>query len=404
MITDSRTLRPGWTMTAASASVAAGLVHGSVIGVHGDDRTLVWMFSVAALAQCGVGLALFVRPDRVLAVVAAVINASCVAAWVASRTSGVSFVTSLRQSEPVGLTDGVCALLGAVAVVAAIGALGRPRQVAFPALGALTLPIMVAVSLLTLPALVAAPQHSDGASGHTHPASTATATASANGSATAAPDGVPAQTAAAPVSTALPKPFDPTQPIDLAGTPGVTPVEEQRAEALLKATLAKLPQFADPAVAMAAGYHSIGDAMTGNEHFIKWDLINDQDWYDPDHPESLVYRNRNGKRTLEAAMYLLPDTVALDKVPDLGGSLTQFHIHDNLCFTNDPVAPQLTGLTNGDGTCSFGRKFPNSPMVHVWIKPNVCGPFAALEGVGAGQVQTGETRSCDHSHGSSISF
>jgi hypothetical protein len=38
-------------------------------------------------------------------------------------------------------------------------------------------------------------------------------------------------------------------------------------------------------------------------------------------------------------------------------------------------------------------------MVHVWIRPNPCGPFAALEGVGAGQVAPGQTRACDTMHG-----
>ena len=31
-------------------------------------------------------------------------------------------------------------------------------------------------------------------------------------------------------------------------------------------------------------------------------------------------------------------------------------------------------------------------MIHVWITQNPCGPFAALEGVGAGQVLPGQTR------------
>ncbi len=29
-------------------------------------------------------------------------------------------------------------------------------------------------------------------------------------------------------------------------------------------------------------------------------------------------------------------------------------------------------------------------MIHVWITPHPCGPFAALEGVGAGQIAAGE--------------
>jgi hypothetical protein len=40
-------------------------------------------------------------------------------------------------------------------------------------------------------------------------------------------------------------------------------------------------------------------------------------------------------------------------------------------------------------------------MIHVWMQPHRCGPFAALEGVGAGQIREGETKLCDeaHSHG-----
>jgi hypothetical protein len=34
-------------------------------------------------------------------------------------------------------------------------------------------------------------------------------------------------------------------------------------------------------------------------------------------------------------------------------------------------------------------------MLHVWIEPHKCGPFAALEGVGAGQIKEGEARLCD---------
>jgi len=39
-------------------------------------------------------------------------------------------------------------------------------------------------------------------------------------------------------------------------------------------------------------------------------------------------------------------------------------------------------------------------VIHVWITPNKCGPFAALEGVGAGQIADGATRLCDSAHGS----
>jgi len=38
-------------------------------------------------------------------------------------------------------------------------------------------------------------------------------------------------------------------------------------------------------------------------------------------------------------------------------------------------------------------------MLHVWIVPTPCGPFAAVEG-GSGQVPHGETQRCDPQHAS----
>ncbi|MEY4175347.1 MAG: hypothetical protein RI900_2512 [Actinomycetota bacterium] len=203
-------------------------------------------------------------------------------------------------------------------------------------------------------------------------------------------------------AAAEPKPYDPTQPIDLSGMPGVTPEQQAAAENLVAVTLVRLPQWADYRVAEAAGFRSIGDGVTGHEHFIQWDWINDDITLDPDHPESLVYEPQpDGSKKLVSAMYMLPDTVKLEDVPDIGGALTQWHIHDNLCFTADPVQPRVAGLTNGQGNCNAPLvKFRPAPMIHVWITPHKCGPFAALEGVGAGQIQAGEERLCDHAHGS----
>jgi hypothetical protein len=196
--------------------------------------------------------------------------------------------------------------------------------------------------------------------------------------------------------------YDPTKPIDLSGVEGVTPEQQAYAENLVAVTVVRLPQWSDPAVAEAAGFHSIGDASTGHEHYIQWDWINDDVWLDPDAPESLVYEPQpDGTKKLVSAMYMLPTSVALTDVPDLGGALMQWHIHDNLCYTDDPVAPQVRGLTRSDGTCRAPLvKHDPAPMIHVWITPHECGPFAALEGVGAGAIAEGEERWCDHVHGS----
>ena len=204
-------------------------------------------------------------------------------------------------------------------------------------------------------------------------------------------------------ATSTPKPYDPTQPIDLSGTPGVTPEQQAAAENLIAVTVVRLPQWSDYRVAEAAGFHSIGDGLTGFEHFINWDWINYDVALDPDHPESLVYQPQpDGSKKLVSAMFMLPDTVPLEKVPNIGGALMQWHIHDNLCFTNDPVAPHVAGITNATGGCPSGlKKFRPAPMIHVWIVPHTCGPFAALEGVGAGQIAAGTERLCDHVHGAS---
>ena len=201
---------------------------------------------------------------------------------------------------------------------------------------------------------------------------------------------------------APPKPYDPTMPIDLSGTPGVTPQQQAAAENLIATTLIQLPQWSDHKVAEAFGFKSIGDANTGHEHFIQWDWINDDVILDPDRPESLVYEPQpDGTKKLVSAMYMLPDDVALSEVPDIGGALMQWHVHDDLCFTNDPVQPRMAGQTNAAGRCPNGLvELATSPMIHVWITPHRCGPFAALEGVGAGQIAAGQERLCDHQHGS----
>ena len=92
-------------------------------------------------------------------------------------------------------------------------------------------------------------------------------------------------------------------------------------------------------------------ARPGYEHYIQWDWIDDDVWLDPDHPESLVYRvEPDGSRTLVSAMYMLPNSMALDDVPDGGGALMQWHVHGDLCFdVSDPEAPRVGGLTDSAG-------------------------------------------------------
>ncbi len=211
-----------------------------------------------------------------------------------------------------------------------------------------------------------------------------------------------ASTAAPTTSTTLekPKPYDPTKPIDLGGTPGVTPAEQHRAENLVRGTLVALKHYSNVDTAYAEGYRSIGDSITGDEHYVKWAYVDDGHILDPQRPESLVYEMRDNRKTLVAAMYMLPFGSRFTDVPDVGGPLTQWHVHRDLCLTDDPVQKVLAGFAFEGGNCPPGTtKAGNTPMLHVWIVPNRCGPFAALEGIGGGEIPDGQTRLCDTAHG-----
>ena len=392
--------------TAAVASIGAGVIHAGAIGIHAEHAGLARMFVAVAVFQIGWGMIALFKPSRWFAVVGAIGNAVAVAGWLATRVSGISFIEGLETREAAQFADTACAVLGLVAVgLALAAALVGLRNAS---IGRLTFPSLI-VAAIAIPAMISGSAHV-----HAHSSVAADGTivnealphdhgAAAAGGAT--DSSVHVHDAAAAVAAVK---YDPTKPIDLGGVPGVTPEQQAAAENLVAFTVVRLPQWSDFHTAEAAGFHSIGDGFTGFEHYIKWDSINDDVTLNPDHPESLVYSTRladgslrpNGEKELVSAMYLLPDTVDLDQVPVLGGKLTQFHIHDNLCFTTDPVAPLVRGLTDAAGNCPANlQKFRNAPMIHVWITPQDCGPFSALEGVGAGQVAEGETKQCDHVHG-----
>ena len=165
-----------------------------------------------------------------------------------------------------------------------------------------------------------------------------------------------------------------------------------------------LPAFADVATLPALGYRSIGDSGTGFEHYINAGFIGDDKTLDPTAPESLVYRVDGEARTLVSAMFIVRDTPIDDPtLIDYGGPLMQWHVHDNLCWAGSDDGPKVVGVVDAQGLCPPGsvNAGGENPMVHVWVTPHECGPFAALEGHGAGQTDptTGaRTDQCGHGH------
>jgi Transposase len=352
------------------ASIGAGAIHATAAGNHSEHRQAVIAFVAVAVVQLSWGVLALVRAIPVLPWFGVVAQVAAIGGWALAKTSGIAFIDGLDEPEGPQFADTLAAGLALVAMVAIVASLsgwgaglGSPLRRAVPQAGLTTAVAPVGVALV-IPGMVAAGSH-----GHT-------------GGAGGADDGHGDHAAPADDSdhaASEGRPFDPTMPIDLGGMPGVTPQQQAEAENLLAVTLLRLPQLADPALAEARGYHSIGDGVTGLEHFV----------------------NRDLERV--AAMYMLERGSTIDDVPDFGGDLIQWHVHDNLCFTPDPAAPRVSSVTPAGQPCPGDTvRGSQVPMLHVWISPHRCGPFAALEGVAGGQVVGAGARLCDHAHGSGV--
>jgi hypothetical protein len=376
----------GWLAIAGAGSLGAGAVHAAAIGVHSEHREAVITFTIVAAIQLGWGALMLARPGRVVVALGAVANAVIFGGWILAKTNGISFIDGLDEAESAQFADSLAAGLAVVAVLAAVAYLVSFGSRALTASPLLTGVSAIVIASLAVPAMVSAGSHSH-AGGHEEGAAAHGHDDGGSGAAHAEASAVP------------PKVYDPTLPLDLGGVEGVTLQQQAAAENLLAITITRLPQFEDPAVAESMGFVSIGDGFLGHEHYLNRANMNDDKLLDPDYPESLVYDTSVTPKKLVAAMFMLNPGDTLADVPELGGKLTQWHVHDNLCF----AGPRVAGLTDAEGNCGAGlTKGDATPMIHVWTEPHPCGPFAALEGVAGGTIPEGEERLCDHAHGGGV--
>lgn len=404
---------------AGFASLGAGAVHAAAAAAHGGSGQAALAFQVLALAQIAWGAWATIGERRLGVVAGAALSAGAVVGWAVAQTVGIGFVDGLEEPHGVGWADGIAALLALVAVVVtARRLLLEDAERGSSADGGMLFRLSAAVVVSVL-ALGAVAQTSTEAEGHSHGDEQATGhdDSQVGGGHEHGPSAVVPPVAYDPgptgttapsagstttgTATGVTEPGTQRKRVDLSGVAGVSAEQQARAEQLVETTLDDLPQFADPADAEAVGFRSIGDGFTGHEHLINWSYLDDGRTLDPNYPESLVYDTRGPTRKLVSAMFMLEPGKTLDDVPDIGGPLTQWHVHDDLCFTDDPTAPRVAGVTSVGGTCAPPlKKLPPVPMIHVWIVAHPCGPFAALEGVAAGQIKPGEERLCDTAHAS----
>lgn len=438
-------------VVAAAASVGAGVIHAAAVGIHAEHRALIVVFAVLAVAQTGAGLAVLEKPERPVLLTGVLVNAVAVAGWVLTRTSGISFIAGLGTPERPQAADSLCALLGAVAVVglwralAPGGATGRGAALPVGAVLCLTMAGLTTVRvhahshdevdaaaesafvigpngelILKSPSTQQQIETATTLGGSVSPAgdptvslttvvpgatvpakarrNTTTTVAAATTTTDHTHDTTPAAVLAA--ASGWPRVWDPASSTDIfANVGGVTAEQEARARAILAATQRDLPAWADYVTAVAAGWKSISDQATGFEHLVNQSLINDGRFLDSTAPESLVYKVSNGTKTLVSAMYISPTGTPLNDplLTEYAGPLMQWHIHNNLCFATGPAGtPVVVGITDAAGNCRFGVKQTNgSPMVHVWIAANPCGPFAAVEGVAAGLASVPDSQRLD---------
>lgn len=348
------------------------MVHAAAAGSHSGDAEVAWLFAFCAVAQLGWSIGVVLRPTRWLIALGIVLNAACVVAWLLSRTIGL--VGPLAAVEDVGAQDLVAAALGACATGAALLALrpSRPtRRLDRPVVAAFGFLVLV----ITVPAMAAGHVHSDDDGAHEHAVAGGAPTGSTH-----------AHTHDATVGA------DDESPIVSFADPRLTQPQRVRATELLDTTRAAMhAQFPDKYHVVAAGYTWIGDGRRagGYEHFVNVSYLADGRDLDPQHIESIVLqRQLDGSEQVVTAMYILNWGTTLADAPNIAGSLTPWHDHQNLCW--DDSGLKLAGIVV-NGQCRPGGTFrPTPPMMHVWLTDPPCGPFSGVDGHGS--------TDCSHAH------
>jgi hypothetical protein len=144
-----------------------------------------------------------------------------------------------------------------------------------------------------------------------------------------------------------------------------TAFQEAAANQLVSETTATLAKYTSLSAATAAGYTPATNPDGYLVHYANWGIAK-TDGFDPSSPAFLMYANTVDGPKLLGAMYLGP--APCTPGPDVGGPLTQWHAHDDLCLSDG----QVVGKTSVSGTCAAGVHNTNTYfMLHVWTEPSL---------------------------------
>jgi hypothetical protein len=158
----------------------------------------------------------------------------------------------------------------------------------------------------------------------------------------------------------------------MAPVPSTPPTSSQQAAAnsLVAQVDQGIEQYSNVQTAEADGYEPISSSRGPMTHYLNRSVVKQGDVLDPSHPSALMFANTVDGPVLIGAMFLGPAPCVPG--PDIGGSLTQWHAHDNLCFSGG----QLVGKTGSDGTCAAGSQHDTAYfMMHVWTAPQLAAQY-----------------------------
>ncbi len=154
----------------------------------------------------------------------------------------------------------------------------------------------------------------------------------------------------------------------------LTPAQVAAANQLAADTAADIAKYQDLSVAIADGYRATTNPKAATVHYLNPKYMHDGKILDPQAPEALVYANTRSGPLLLGAMYVMPKPGEYG--PDPGGSITQWHMHDNVCFS---AGGMVVGVLSPFGTCPAGSfNAPTAYMMHVWTAGNPNGAFGEL--------------------------
>src|SRR2546425_6514740 len=122
--------------------------------------------------------------------------------------------------------------------------------------------------------------------------------------------------------------------VGVAASRQPTAAELEAATKLIVETRAAVAKYADLKAAVAAGYKPMEPPDFQIVHYVNPGYMVDADILNPNHVQSLIYYNGKDGTRLIGAMFIMPRR-GMDG-PQVGGPLTVWHQHSNICFDNAP--------------------------------------------------------------------